>query len=292
MARMKIVTDSSADIPADLARDLDIEVMPHHIRIRGQLHRAGYDIGSDEVYRMLQEGGHEVVSVAPTSVAYEQLFRSLSLEYDYIFSLHLSNRLAEVHKAAQEANTRLPASQSRIELYDSRSASMGIGLVAVTAARAIHDGASPEEVQQLITDMLRHTHFVFFVDTLEHLERHGMLTFSQQVITSMQRIKPLLLVDDGDIVPYERTRTRAKAIEGLFTFVEDFPQVQDIFIMYSTTPDDIDKLLDKIELVFDRDRVQIGQFSPVMAARLGPGAMGVAVYEGIEENTAMLRLDD
>jgi DegV family protein with EDD domain len=138
-------------------------------------------------------------------------------------------------------------------------------------------------VQHLINTMIRHTHVVFFVDSLEYLEKGGRLTLAAPVLGSMQRIKPLMLLDDGDIVPYERTRTRAKAIEGLFTFIEDFPRVQEVFILYATTPDDVEKLLEKVEIIFPREQVQVEQFGPSIATHLGPAAMGVAVFEGLEE---------
>lgn len=122
----------------------------------------------------------------------------------------------------------------------------------------------------------------FFVDSLEHLEQSGRLSVAAHVLNSMQRIKPLMILDDGDIVPYERTRTRAKAIEGLFTFIEDFPHVQDVQIMFATTPDDVEKLVEKVELIFPRDRIQIGQFGASIGVHLGPASMGVAVFEGLD----------
>jgi fatty acid-binding protein DegV len=84
-------------------------------------------------------------------------------------------------------------------------------------------------------------------------------------------------------VPYERTRTRARALEGLFTFVEDFPRVQEVTVLYATTPEDVEKLLEKIAPVFPRDQVRCVRFGPAVAAHLGPGAMGVVVFEGLEE---------
>jgi DegV family protein with EDD domain len=241
------------------------------------------DISQEQIYTLLQENGHHMEVMAPLPTAFEQTYRRLAVEHDHIFSIHLSSRLGSVHRSAKEGCARLPASLTRIELIDSRSASMGQGMVALAAARAVRDGASPEEVQHLINGMIQHTHVVFFVDTLEYLERSGRLSLAAPVLGSMQRIKPLLLVDDGDIVPYERTRTRAKAIEGLFTFVEDFPLVQDVYVMYATTPDDVEKLLEKIELIFPRERVRVAQFGPGVALHVGPGAMGVAVFEGLEE---------
>ena len=98
----------------------------------------------------------------------------------------------------------------------------------------------------------------------------------------MQRIKPLLILDDGEIVPYDRTRTRAKAIEGLFTFIEDFPHVEQVAIMHSTTPDDVEKLLEKIDPIYPREKVMIVEYGPALGVHLGPNTMGVAVYEGFD----------
>lgn len=282
MARIKIVTDSAADIPLTVAHDWGIEVVPLLINIDDQNYRAGIDISDDQFYELLQNGSHSFRLAAPNPTVFEQLYRRLALEYDYIFSIHLSNRLGGIYQTAVQARSKLPASMTRIELIDSKSASMGLGTVVMAAARAVHEGAAPDEVAQLINAMIQHTHLVFFVDTMEYLEQSGLLTLASSVLGSMQRIKPLLLLDEGEIVPYERTRTRAKAIEGLYTFIEDFPQVQDVTVLYATTPEDVEKLLEKVEPIFPRERVQIAQFSPSIAVHLGPGAMGVSVFEGLD----------
>lgn len=282
MANIKIVTDSAADIPLELAYEMGIEVVPLLIRINDRIYRSGIDISQEQVFALQQEDGHIIRTIAPAPTFFEQIYRNLAMEYDHIFSVHLSGRLGGVHRAAKHACTKLPASLTRMGIIDSRSASMGLGMIVLAAAQAVRDGASPEEVQQLISRMMQHTHVVFFVDSLEYLEQSGRLSVAAHVLNSMQRIKPLMILDDGDIVPYERTRTRAKAIEGLFTFIEDFPQVRDVYIMYATTPDDVDKLVEKVELIFPRDEIQVGQFGPSIGVHLGPGAMGVAVFEGLD----------
>ncbi len=283
MARIKIVTDSAADIPLSVAHELGIEVVPLNIIVDNQPYRAGIELSDEQFYELLQNGQHAFTTTAPPYLFFEQMYRRLALEYDHVFSIHMSNRLSNVYQTAVQGRSKLPASMTRIELIDSRSASMGLGTVVLAAARAVQNGASPAEVAHLINAMIQHTHLVFFVDSMEYLEQSGMLALASSILGSMQRIKPLMLVDEGEIVPYERTRTRAKAIEGLYTFIEDFPQVQDVTVLYATTPEDVDKLLEKVEPIFPRERVQITRFSPSIAAHLGPGAMGVAVFEGLDE---------
>lgn len=283
MATIKIVTDGTCDIPAELAREYDIEVVPLQVEFEGRLLRIGVDVSEDQVYEMLHNSFDRVRLVGPSSGAFEQLYRSYMGEYDHVFSIHLGARLGGIHAAAAEARGRLPASTTRVELIDSRLAAMSLGSVVLAAARALDDGTGPDELYRIVAERIRHTHAVFFVDTMEYLESSPHLTLSGAVIGSMQRIKPLLILDEGEIVPYERTRTRAKAIEGLYTFVEDFPIVEDVIVHYATTPEDVDKLLEKLEPIFPRERVQVHRFGSAITTHLGPGAMGVTVFEGIEE---------
>ncbi|NJP07262.1 MAG: DegV family protein [Chloroflexaceae bacterium] len=284
MSGVKIVTDSASDIPLGLAEELGIEVVPLMIRVDDTMYRAGYELSSEQFYALVQEGDHRLAVMPPSPNTFEKLYRSFALEYDAVFSIHLSSRITGTYRAAVQACARMPASLTRIELIDSKSASMGFGTVALAAARAARDGASPDEMRMLISSMMQHTHIVFFVDTLDYLDKMGPVNQAAAVLGSMQRIKPLMILDDGEIVPYERTRTRAKAIEGLYTFVEDFPHVQDVTVLYSTTPEDVEKLLEKVDLIFPRDRVTITQFAPSTGIYLGPGSMGVAVFEGFDDD--------
>ncbi len=282
MAKIKVVTDGSADIPPELARDLDIEVVPLIAHVNDRAYRIGIDVSDDLLYESL--GGWQRFRVSsPSATQFEQIYRQWISEVDHIFSIHLGARLGNCMANAVAARARLPASTTRLEVIDSKSASIGTGSVAIAAARAAQEGATPEEISRLVHATIRHTHAVFFVDTMEYLEQSGRLTIAGSVLGSMQRIKPLMILDEGEIVPYERTRTRAKALEGLFTFVEDFPRVQEVTVLYATTPEDVEKLLEKIAPVFPRDQVRCVRFGPAVAAHLGPGAMGVVVFEGLEE---------
>lgn len=289
MTSIKIVTDSAADVPADIAHDLGIEVVPLLLHIDDEVYRAGIDIADDHFYELLLEGTHRMAVRSPGFAVFEQTYRRLMVEYENILSVHVSGKLGTVVSAAQTARKRLPASTTHVEVIDGKSASMGIGSVVIAAAQAARDGAPAHDVIDLAHTMLQRTHVVFFVDTMEYLEQSGQLTLAASVIGSMQRIKPLMILDDGEIVPYERTRTRAKAIEGLFTFVEDFPHVEAVTVMYATTPEDVAKLLEKVEPIFPREQVEIARFGQCVSAHLGPGAMGVMVFEGLGEGLLRLR---
>lgn len=276
---IKIVTDSAADIPPALLRELDIEVVPMYINIGDETYRDSIDIDTEQFYKMIGEGAVPTTTAPPT-IVFEQTYRRLVRSYDSIISIHVSGHLSTAFKAAAQAREKLPPSLARIEVVDTHSASLGVGLTVITAARMAQAGKSVDEILREVQHRVQHTHMLFFIDTIEYLDRSGRLSLPTGAITSMSRIKPLLLIDQGHIVLYERTRTRAKAIDGLFTFVEDFPHAAEIVVIYSTNPEDVEKVLDKINIIFPRDQVLTGQYGPTIGTHLGPGAMGVAVYEG------------
>lgn len=281
MARIKIVSDSTADIPAELAHELDIEIIPTQIQFGDQAFRAGVELGNDQYYQLIGDGRLRPRFLPPSMSDIEQTFRKVTTRYDHVFAIHMAAQLSPVYRMAQQAVGRIPATAAKVRIVDSKSFSAGLGTIITNAARAVQDGASPSEVERLIMDTVAHTHYVFFVDTIDALEQAGCLEYSNNSITSFQRIKPLLLLDDGEIVLYERTRTRTKAIEGLATFVEDFPKVQAVTVLYTTSPEDVDKFLERLETVFPREQVVSLQMNASSAVMLGPGAMGVAVYEGL-----------
>ena len=192
MSTIKIVTDSSCDIPLSVAHELGIEIVPMYIQAGDQTYRAGIDITAEQFYPLLHDSRTKVTVGPPPMAAYEQLYRKLAMEYEHVFSIHMSGRLGANLRTAQQARARLPASATRIEIIDSKLISMAMGLVAIHAARAVRAGASPADVGQLINLLIQHCHVVFFVDTIEYLENGGRLSLATSVLGSMQRIKPLM----------------------------------------------------------------------------------------------------
>lgn len=280
MPRVKIVTDSTSDVPPHLLRELDIEVIPLYINFGNDTYRDGIDIATESFSRLIAENREYPTTSAPPTIVFDQTYRRLARSYDGIISIHLSGHLSSAFKNAAQAREKLPPSLARIEVVDTHSASLGVGLTVIAAARMAKEGYGVDEILREVQHRVQHTHTLYFVDTMEYLERSGRLSLAAGLAGSMARIKPLLLLDQGHIVPYERTRTRAKAIDGLFTFVEDFPHVAEIAVVYGTTPEDVEKVLEKVSVVFPREQVLVGEYGAAIAAHLGPGAMGVVVYEG------------
>jgi DegV family protein with EDD domain len=121
---------------------------------------------------------------------------------------------------------------------------------------------------------------VFFVDTLEYLQRGGRIGRAASLLGSLIKLKPLLRVDEGQVVPYERTRTKSRAIQGLKDFAAAFPLIAELAVLYTTDRDEAEQLASDLRSVFPRERMHLAQFGPVIGTHIGPGALGVCVFEG------------
>ena len=142
MPNIKIVTDSTCDLPPSVVAEYGITVVPVFVHLGEQTFRAGKDLTNEQFYRRLQEGQHHPRTSPPPASVFEQLYRELLRDYDGVLSLHLSSRLGGVLHAAQQARSKLPASLTRVEVIDSLSASMGLGMIVLEAARYAQSGAS------------------------------------------------------------------------------------------------------------------------------------------------------
>ena len=125
-------------------------------------------------------------------------------------------------------------------------------------------------------------HLAFFCDSLEYLQHGGRIGLAASLVGGLLQLKPLLQIEEGQVVPFDRTRTRAKATAGLLDFAASFTRIDRLGLLYSTEADDAESLRAALATRCRPERTVIAQFSPVLTAHLGPGALGVCVFEGPE----------
>jgi DegV family protein with EDD domain len=284
MGRVRIVTDSTADLNPEIIRALDITVIPIKVRFGQDEFRDRVTLSEDALFARMKAQPHTFpVTTAPSPEEFEAVYTNLTKSTDSILSIHVSGRLGLVCQNAIEAKDRYTIRDiCRVVVIDSHLTSLGLGFVVMEAARAALSGRSLDEVARLARGMLPQTHVLFFVDTLDYLQSGGRMGKIEVILESMINIKPLLRLDDGAIVLMEKVRTRAKALERLYEFVADFPNVEALGISYGTTPNEANNLAKRLESIVPRDRVTIARYGPGLAAHLGPGALGVVVYEGLD----------
>jgi DegV family protein with EDD domain len=157
---------------------------------------------------------------------------------------------------------------------------MGLGLQVLRAARLAESGHDVQEIARILRAETNAYHLLFFVDTLEYLQRGGRIGRAASLLGSLIQLKPLLRIDEGQVVPFERTRTKSRAVEGLVSFAKGFPHIEELAILYSTDREEAEEVANSLTSAFARERMHLAQFSPVIGTHVGPGAMGVCVFEG------------
>jgi DegV family protein with EDD domain len=280
LSRVKVVTDSSAYLePEDIAR-LGISVVPIRVHLEGKTYREGVDITPQEFLRLLSTTRALPTTSAPSVQEFTDLYLRLGKQTDQILSIHVSSKLEGVYAAALAASTGLLV-RSRIVVIDSLSVSLGLGILVKAAAEAAAAGRSLEEIVRMVRGMIPHLYAVFFIESLGYLLRSKRISVPQTVLGTMFNIKPLLSVDEGELIPLEKVRTRERAVDKLYEFITEFSHVEQMAIVQANFDKDTATLLERLELTYPEREHPVITYPPSLAAHLGPSAMGVVVYEGM-----------
>ncbi|HUS16377.1 MAG TPA: DegV family protein [Chloroflexia bacterium] len=280
MPNIRVVTDSTCDLPDALIRQHGITVLPVTLQQGSQTFLDRVHLSTDEVLRPAEPGPFSTTPPSPT--AFEQVYRRLqqARPCDGVVSIHVSARLSATYQAAVAARDAARNSAFPVGVVDSESASMGLGLIVLAAAHAAATGASWTEVMKAAQRAKGQTHVAAMVDSLEGLLRSGRFPRLVPPGEPAPVLKPVLRLDDGQLVLLERTRTRHKALDSLCAFVEDFPHIAALVLLHGAPLPEQEALLNRLALVCPRDRIQVVQYGAAHAAYVGGGAVGVAVYEG------------
>jgi DegV family protein with EDD domain len=276
--RIAIVTDSTADLPPDVYAEQGIVPIPLNVHIGDETFRDRVDIDSEEFLRRLKESPQLPTTSTPAAGVFEQHFRDLAQNHDEILCVLLSSKLSATYQSAQIA-AQAVADTIKVELVDSLNSSLALGFQAIRARELRDAGNSLDDIARTLRGETNLYHLVFFAETLEYLHRGGRIGKAATLVGSVLQLKPLMRVEEGVVVPFERTRTRKKALAGLASFVNGFASIDTVAVLHINTPDDAQAILEVVAPRANRMIVPIGQFGPVLAAHIGPGAVGVVVRE-------------
>ena len=273
---VKIVTDSTADIPAALAKELDINVVPQVLVFGDKTYRDRIDITIDDFYQKLLHEPTYPHTSQPTPQDFVDIFSNLCKQKpDGIVAILLSAKLSGTINSAQQAK-KLVKSECPIQIIDSKMVAMGLGIIVIAAARMAKAGKSESEITDAVKKMVGNTKLLILFDTLEFLAKGGRIGKVKSLVGSILNVKPMVTVKDGELVPMGQVRSRSKGKEKLLDLIEDIKDIEDIAIIYSTTPDEANKMADDI-VGFPREKIYVGQVGPVLAAHAGPGVLGIGV---------------
>ncbi len=272
--KVQVVTDSTSDLPREVAAELGITIVPAQIQYGNEVYRDGVDLDTDEFYRRLRTSS-SLPKTSPDSVAtFKEIYRDLSLKGEAVISIHVAANLSATYDAAKiaSADLNLP-----IAIIDSQTASMACGLLAIIAAKAARTGASLKDIEVLVRQAVPHTITFGVFGTLQYLARGGRIGKGQALLGNALKIHPILAIRKGEVVPIERVRTRAKAVERMCQVVESLGLPREMAVMRTTDPQEAEKLAHRLSSVFPLERMYRASIGPSMGTQVGPDALGVAL---------------
>lgn len=281
--RIAIVTDSTAYLPAGLAAELAVCVVPLHVtlgEVSGTEGGTGRgEISSTDLARALHERRTHVTTSRPTPAEFIEVYqRALQAGAAGVVSIHLSSELSGTWDSARLA--ALECGPDKVRVVDSRSAAMGLGFAVLAAAEAAETGADPSEVQAVAERTVDRTTTLFYVDTLEHLRRGGRIGAAQALLGTALAVKPLLHVVKGRIVPLEKVRTASKGLARLeeLAVAAAGRSAVDLAVHHLAAGEKAAALADRLRArIPDLHRLYASEVGAAVGAHVGPGLLGVVV---------------
>ncbi len=271
---VRIVTDSTSDIPKAIADELRITIVPLTIAFGTQAYRDGLDLSADDFYARLSHEKDLPATSQPPPALFQHAYEHLITQGDVV-SVHLSHKFSGTIETARRV--ALETAPDKITVVDSGSVSMGLGLCAIAAARAAQGGAGRAECAAAAEAVARKLHIAVAFETLEYLRRGGRIGRAKAFLGGLLRLKAILTVKDGEVFPVTRVRSRAKAIEELFALCTKHEGVSDIVVLHTTTPSDGADLARRAREAVPAATVYEGRFGPALGVHGGPGMLGICV---------------
>jgi DegV family protein with EDD domain len=274
-----VVTDSTAYLPHELVEGYGIHVVPLYVVLAGHSGREGLEISPGDVARALSARGQSVSTSRPTPGDFVAAYRrALDEGADRLVSIHLSSELSSTSDSARLAASQV--GEHIVTVVDTRSAAMGAGFAVLAAARSAAAGADAATVARTARETAEATRTFFVVDTLEHLRRGGRIGSAAAVLGSALAVKPVLHVQDGRVVPLEKVRTSARALNRLVQrAVEAAGQGPvSVAVHHLAAAERAERLAAEI-----RDRLpqlrelHVSELGAAIGAHVGPGAVGIVV---------------
>ena len=274
--RVAIVTDSTADLPPELAAARSVTVVPLTLNLDGQSLLDGIDITPAEFYRKLPRAIAHPTTSQPSPGRFAETYTALLANHDAVVSIHISEKLSgTVASARQAADMTDP---KRIHVIDSELVSMSLGLVTLAASAMAGRGAEPEVIEARVLAMRPLVQTYFSVATLEFLRRGGRIGRASALLGSVLQVKPVLCIRDGLVTPLERVRTFERALSRIVELTREVDRGKGVCIIvgHAGAEADADRVSSELEPI--AETLMIQPLGPVVGAHAGPGVVGVGCY--------------
>ncbi len=277
MGKVRIVTDSTADLPGELVDRYGITVVPLKVFFGSECFLDGIDLTKEEFYQRLASSKELPTTSQPTPAEFAEVYRPMVEEGADIVSIHISSHMSGTVQSAQLAKTML--NYDKLEVIDSKAVSVLLGMVVLGAARAAEAGYSRAEVVALVRSIMAGHRVYFMVDTLEYLQRGGRIGKAQAFLGTVLNVKPVCTMKEGIIYPYEKVRGRKKAIARVVQLLasgnDNGPFFS--FMTHGNDPEGAEYLKGLIRDNLNCTEIIESQMGSVVGTHVGPGVLGAVV---------------
>jgi DegV family protein with EDD domain len=271
-----IVTDSTADLPPQLAALRSITVVPLTLNFDGQSLLDGVDIRPDEFYRRLHSVTTHPTTSQPSPGRFAEVYSALLADHASIVSIHISQKLSGTYESARQAAAM--TDPKRVHVIDSELVSMSLGLITLAASSLASMGSSAEAIEARVVDMRPKIQTYFSVATLEFLRRGGRIGRASALLGSVLQVKPVLCIRDGLVTPLERVRTFERALNRVVELTREVDRGHGVCVIVGHADAEADAERIGRELDPIAETLMIQPLGPVVGAHAGPGVVGVGCY--------------
>jgi DegV family protein with EDD domain len=273
---VKIVADSLCDLTQDIAKPLDISIVPVYVRFGKEIYRDRVEITTDEFYHRLAHGSIWPSTTQPTPNDFLEVYNRLLEETSEILVICVSSKLSGTFESAKAARDMVKK-PCHIEVIDSQTVIMGLGLIVITAAKAAAAGASLDELVTQVRHNMERSLPAMSFDTLKYLAKGGRIGKAQGLLGSLLSVRPILTMRNGEVAPLTRVRSQSAALDYLYNIVASFNHIEQLAVEHATTPAIADQLINRLNALYPKERIYASTVSPVIGAYVGPHVIAVSV---------------
>jgi len=276
--KIKVITDSTSDIPPELAEKLEISMVPIYVRFGDTVYRDGVDIQCDEFYSMLTTSPVQAATSQPNPEDLTSTYKKYCDNKDGIVSIHISSKISGTYNSANIARKTLK-SKCPIEVIDSKFNSAGLGLIVTRAARLAQSGADFNEVVDETNSAIKHVRMFGMFETMKYLARSGRVNKTIAMASQILNVMPLLTFNDGEIVRAGLVRTVNKGADKIYDFVKNNIPIDELIIVHSKVADQANHLKQRLSEFIMEDNISIAEMRAGLGVHGGPGVLLVAIRQ-------------
>jgi DegV family protein with EDD domain len=264
-----VVTDSTADLPDEWRERFGIEVVPLKVLFGKETFRDRVDMTDEEFFRRLAASTSLPTTSAPSPGEFAEVYQRLARDYEGCISIHIGAQLSATADAARVGAQSVDG--FKVNVIDSETVSMPLAFLCRIAA----ESPTLEDATAAVGERIPNCRVLALLDTLRYLEMGGRIRRAQAMIGTMLDLKPMLLVEDREIKPVDRVRTRSRAIPRMVEFFRTQLPVEHVAVMHAEAPEDAQRIAEDLKQEFPDLEVPVGQIGCVLGTHTGPKALGI-----------------